>query len=98
MSETPRPPTDDLTRATGAVERQDGVEPATSSADEAGVEVVRHEERLVAGVVEGEAGTVRIRKRLEAVEFDQTFPYAVERAEIERVPGDPEDSGEIETL
>ena len=60
--------------------------------------VVRHEERLVAGAVEREAGKVRIRKELERVDFDEVIPYAVEHAEVERVPPNVDDSGDIETL
>ena len=60
--------------------------------------VVRHEERLVAGAVEREAGKVRIRKELEQVGYDQLIPYAVEHAEVERVPPNPDDTGDIETL
>ena len=60
--------------------------------------VVRHEERLVAGAVEREAGKVRIRKELEQVDYDELIPYAVEHAEVERVPPNVDDSGDIETL
>ena len=60
--------------------------------------VVRHEERLVAGAVEREAGKVRIRKELEQVGYDELIPYAVEHAEVERVPPNADDSGDIETL
>ena len=60
--------------------------------------VVRHEERLVAGAVEREAGKVRIRKELEQVDYDELIPYAVEHAEVERVPPNADDSGHIETL
>ena len=60
--------------------------------------VVRHEERLVAGAVEREAGKVRIRKELERVDFDEVIPYAVEHAEVERVPPNDDDTGDIETL
>ena len=60
--------------------------------------VVRHEERLVAGAVEREAGKVRIRKELEQVDYDELIPYAVEHAEVERVPPNADDSGDIETL
>ena len=60
--------------------------------------VVRHEERLVAGAVEREAGKVRIRKELEQVDYDELIPYAVEHAEVERVPPNPDDTGDIETL
>lgn len=66
--------------------------------DDKGVEVVGHEEQLVAGTVEHEVGTLRIRKGLEDVEFDQSVPYAVEHAEIERVAPNDDDSGAIETL
>lgn len=62
------------------------------------VSVVRSEEQLVAEAVEREVGKVRIRKELEQVEFDQLVPYAVEHAEIERVPPHDDDSGDIETL
>ena len=68
-------------------------------ADEADdVTVVRHEERLVAGAVEREAGKVRIRKELEQVDYDELIPYSVEHAEVERVPPNADDSGDIETL
>jgi uncharacterized protein (TIGR02271 family) len=63
-----------------------------------GLTVVRHEERLVAGAVEREAGKVRIRKELEQVDYDELIPYAVEHAEVERVPPNVDDSGDIETL
>ncbi len=69
------------------------------AADEADdLTVVRHEERLVAGAVEREAGKVRIRKELEQVDYDELIPYAVEHAEVERVPPNADDSGDIETL
>jgi len=62
------------------------------------ISVVASEEQLVATAVEQEAGKVRIRKELEEVAFDELVPYAVEHAEIERVPADPDDSGDIETM
>lgn len=65
---------------------------------DAEVSVVRYEERLVAGAVEREVGKVRIRKVLEDVVFDESIPYAVEHAEIERVAPNLDDSGDIETL
>ena len=68
----------------------------TDEADD--LTVVRHEERLVAGAVEREAGKVRIRKELEQVDYDELIPYAVEHAEVERVPPNADDSGDIETL
>ncbi len=74
----------------------DGDDVAGADVDE--LSVVRHEERLVAAAVEREVGKVRIRKTLEDVAFDEVIPYAVEHAEIERVPPNPDDSGDIETL
>lgn len=62
------------------------------------VSVTRSEERLVVGAEAHEAGKVRIIKRIEQVDFDEMVPYSVEHAEIERIPAQPEDSGEIETL
>jgi uncharacterized protein (TIGR02271 family) len=66
--------------------------------DEEEVTVVASEEQLVATAVEREAGKVRIRKELEEVAFDELVPYAVEHAEIERVPANADDSGDIETM
>lgn len=66
--------------------------------DDAPIEVVGSEEQLSAHAVEHEVGKLRLRKQVQGVDFDEAIPYAVEHAEIERVPAHPDDTGDIETL
>ncbi len=64
-----------------------------------GAAVERHEEELVGveGVWRG-AGYVRARKKVDRERFDRRVPFDREELELERVPTEEGDSGEIETL
>lgn len=66
--------------------------------DDDEVSVVRSEEELDVGYVEREVGRARVRKLIDEQPFDDVVPRGVEHAEIERVPANEGDSGEIETL
>ena len=61
--------------------------------------VVRHEEELVVDTRPIEYGEVRARKRVESERYDDVVDREVEHAdELDRVPANEADSGEIETL
>ncbi len=60
--------------------------------------VILHEEQLVVGTQEVDAGSVRARKRVESESVQRTEPRFVEHGEVERVAALENDSGKIETL
>ncbi len=61
--------------------------------------LVRHEEELVVDTRPIEYGEVRARKRVESERYDDVVDREVEYAdELDRVPANEADSGEIETL
>jgi uncharacterized protein (TIGR02271 family) len=66
------------------------------------LETYRHEEELRVDTELIEAGTVRIRKEVADEESHRIVPRAIERADVERVTVDDEqsqhDTGEVETL
>lgn len=62
------------------------------------VDLVRSEEEVHVGVREREAGTVRARKRVEHERASETVALDVEHADVERLPADEDDSGEVLTL
>ena len=67
--------------------------------DRGDASLVRHEEELVVDTRPIEYGEVRARKRVERERLDEVFERQVEHAdELDRVPPDENDSGEIETL
>jgi uncharacterized protein (TIGR02271 family) len=61
-------------------------------------ELVLHEEELDLRTAVREHGVIRARKRIATDEVDEVVPRAVERADVERIPPNERDSGEIETL
>jgi uncharacterized protein (TIGR02271 family) len=79
---------------------QRGAAPAPVDPDAQGraAEVVRHEEELRVGTVPVEAGVVRVRKRVRSEPVTEVIELGVEHAELERVPAEPDDTGEVETL
>ena len=64
----------------------------------AGPGLTRHEEELRVDRVLERAGAVRLRKRVDSEHTEQEAERSVERAELERVPVEGEDSGLVETL
>jgi uncharacterized protein (TIGR02271 family) len=60
--------------------------------------LVRHEEELELRPSVTEGGRVRARKIVGSERVGETFPRAVEEADVERVAPGEGDSGEIETL
>jgi uncharacterized protein (TIGR02271 family) len=62
------------------------------------IEVVRSEEELRTGVVTESAGAVRVRKTVESHPVHEEVDRSVEEADVEHVPAEEGDSGEIETL
>jgi uncharacterized protein (TIGR02271 family) len=62
------------------------------------VSTVRREEQLTVGRVEREVGRVRIRKTIEEQPVDDVVTRGVEHADIQRLPPNQDDSGQIETL
>ena len=61
--------------------------------------LVRHEEELTVDKETGVAGKVRVRKRVDTERTAQTVARDAEYLDdVERVPADEGDSGEIETL
>src|SRR3954453_2453925 len=73
-----------------------GAERGGAADDE--LDVVRHEEQLSLRRVQREVGRVRIRKTIDEQPVDDTVTRGIEHADIERLPPNPDDSGEIETL
>ena len=65
---------------------------------EATNDLVIHEEELVVGAEARESGSVVARKVVETERVREVLPTKVEQARVERVPANPEDSGELETL
>lgn len=59
---------------------------------------VRREEELHVGTEEHLVGAVRARKHVETERVERVEPRAIEYGELERVPGEEGDSGEVETL
>jgi uncharacterized protein (TIGR02271 family) len=60
--------------------------------------VVRGEEQLVVGVVEEEAGKVRIRRDTVSEPYAHPVERQLEEADVERRAANEGDSGQIETL
>ena len=61
-------------------------------------ELVRHEEELELGTAVRDAGSVRVRKTVETEQAVDSVPRTIEQAEIERLPAEEGDSGQVETL
>jgi uncharacterized protein (TIGR02271 family) len=62
-------------------------------------EIVRHEEDLVLGTRVEEVGAIRARKDVVTEHAEHDVPRRVEHVDdLERIPAEAEDSGEIETL
>lgn len=64
----------------------------------AGPGLTRHEEELRVDRVLERAGAVRLRKRVDSEREERDVERSVERAELEHVPVEGEDSGLVETL
>ena len=62
------------------------------------VELIRHEDELEIGTEIATVGRIRAEKRVEVEHVAQNVPRTVEHAEVERLPADEGDSGQIETL
>ena len=62
------------------------------------VELTRHEEELAVGVREVPAGSLTARKATDVERVTETASVARQDVDIERVPAEEHDSGEIETL
>ena len=60
--------------------------------------VVRREEEVALGRVEREVGRVRLRKVVEEQPFEDVVPRGIEHADLERLPADPEDPGDVRQL
>jgi len=60
--------------------------------------VVRREEEVELGRVEREVGRVRLRKVVEEQPFDDVVPRGVEHADLERLPADADDPGDVRQL
>ena len=60
--------------------------------------VVRHEEEVEVGRVEHEVGRVRLRKVVEEQPFEDVVPRGIEHADVERVPADEHDDGDVRQL
>ena len=72
---------------------------SSSDASAEGRSLVRHEEELQLGKTSERLGAVRARKRVETTRGEQVVPRSVEHVdEVDRVPVENGDSGEIETL
>jgi uncharacterized protein (TIGR02271 family) len=65
---------------------------------ETGPAVTRSEEQLRLERTEHEIGKVRVRKQIEEDSVEETFDRRTEHADMERLPPEHNDSGEIETL
>lgn len=76
--------------------RGEGLAPASAGKQEGAV--VRHEEELRVGKQAYQAGSVRVRKRIESERVRDVVPRDVEHADVERVGPLQEDSGKVETL
>ena len=62
------------------------------------VELIRHEDELGIGTEIATVGRIRAEKRVEVEHVAQDVPRTFEQAEVERVPAEEGDSGQIETL
>ena len=60
--------------------------------------VVRHEEEVEVGRLQREVGRVRLRKAIEEQPFEDVVPRGIEHADVERVPADQDDDGEVRQL
>jgi uncharacterized protein (TIGR02271 family) len=60
--------------------------------------LVIHEEELVLGTRARELDGVRVSKRVETEDLEESVPRSVEDAHVERVEPNETDTGEIETL
>ena len=60
--------------------------------------VERREEELALGKELREVGSVRARKTVESVPYEELVGRSVEQADVERQPAGEGDSGEVETL
>ena len=91
----------DVVDASGRVDGEDVAPEAEAALREhygLPAEVTRYEEELDVGAEATEAGAVRVRKSVEAEPVEQEVDRQVERAEVDRVPVEGEDSGLVETL
>jgi uncharacterized protein (TIGR02271 family) len=66
--------------------------------DEEKSALVRHEEELRGGIVEGLYGSVRAQKRVDVERVQATEELAVQHGDVARLPAGEGDSGEIEEL
>jgi uncharacterized protein (TIGR02271 family) len=62
------------------------------------VELIRHEDELAIGTEIATVGRIRAEKRVEVEHVAQDVPRTVEHAEVERLPAEEGDNGQIETL
>jgi uncharacterized protein (TIGR02271 family) len=93
--------TKDAVEASGVVDAESidaEAETALRTHYELPPQVTRYEEELDVGAESAEVGAVRVRKEIETEPVEQTVERQVERAEIEHVPVEGEDSGLVETL
>jgi uncharacterized protein (TIGR02271 family) len=60
--------------------------------------VTRHEQELQVGTTTDTAGTLRVRKHVDAEHVSEVHQRSIEDADVERVRVGEEDSGQIETL
>lgn len=60
--------------------------------------VVRHEEEVEVGRVEREVGRVRLRKVVEERPFEDVVTRGIEHADLERVPAEEDDEGDVRQL
>ena len=60
--------------------------------------VLRHEEELEIGKELEQVAAAHARKHVETDAVEEVVPRQIEHAEVERVPADDGDSGEVETL
>ena len=75
------------------------MDPKTSPDREEGdSSLVRHQEELTTSARQQDDAVVTIRTTVETTRVDQSIPRGIEFGEVERVPPDEDDSGEVETL
>lgn len=66
--------------------------------DDKPVVIDLHQEQLQVGVERHEAGRVRVRKSVDSEQVSHTTERRIEDAELERMPAQDGDSGQVETL
>lgn len=66
--------------------------------DEEELAAVRREEEVEVGRVEREVGRVRLRKTIEEQPFEDVVARGVEHADLERLPADENDEGDVRQL